>query len=157
MTQALILIVLTCGVVLASVSIHYESLRLLSLSLRAKKRWYSNRLRAGMLVLGCLIAHGLEVGLFGMGYQILEWTNQGTDLRGAVPDGFNCMYYSVVVYTSIGFGDVVPVSRSMRILTAVEGLTGAVLIAWTASFMFFHMQRFWVSQEDVASDRVEQE
>jgi hypothetical protein len=153
MSQTIIMILVTCGAVLASVSIHYEALRLLTISLRTERRWYSNRLRAGMLVLGCLVAHGLEVGLFGVGFQILEWAHQGADLRGAVPDGFNCAYYSVVVYTSIGFGDVVPVSRGMRILTAVEGLTGAVLIAWTASFMFFHMRRFWDLQDDVTRSR----
>jgi len=154
MAQTVFAILLTCAVVLASVSIHYEALRLLSVPLRTARRWYSNRLRAGMLVLGCLVAHGIEVGLFGLGYQILEWAHQGEDLRGAVPDGFNCTYYSVVVYTSIGFGDVVPVSRAMRILTAVEGLTGAVLVAWTASFMFFYMQQFWESGDDFAGDRV---
>jgi len=69
--------------------------------------------------------------------------DEGADLVGAIPAGFNYTYYSVVAYTSFGFGDVVPVSRSVRALTAVEGLTGAILIAWTASFMFFHMQRFW--------------
>lgn len=31
----------------------------------------------------------------------------------------------------------------MRLMTAIEGLTGAILIAWTASFMFFHMRHFW--------------
>lgn len=36
-----------------------------------------------------------------------------------------------------------PISRAMRLMTAIEGLTGAILIAWTASFMFFHMRHFW--------------
>jgi hypothetical protein len=148
MTATLLAILLTSGVVLASVSIHYEALRLLSLFLRREKRWYSNRLRAGLLVLGCLLAHSAEVVLFGAGYWIMLSANQGQGLLGDVPDGFNCMYYSTVVYTSIGFGDVIPVSRTVRMMTAVEGLTGAILVAWTASFMFFHMQRFWKIQFD---------
>ena len=152
MTQGITVILVACGVVLASVSIHYETLRLLAISLRTKKRWYSNRLRAGVLVLGCLAAHSLEVALFGLGFQVLEYVHQGADLTGDIPDGFNCTYYSVVVYTSIGFGDVVPVSRPMRILTAIEGLTGAILIAWTASFMFFHMQRFWKFGGEIGGD-----
>ena len=134
------------------VLIHYETLRLLTITLRTKRRWYSNRLRAGVLVLGCLTAHILEVGLFGLGFQTLEYVHQGADLTGDIPDGFNCIYFSVVVYTSIGFGDVVPVSRPVRILTAIEGLTGAILIAWTASFMFFHMQRFWKFGGEIGGD-----
>lgn len=136
-------VVLACGLVCACVSIHYEALRLLSVMLRKEKRWYSNRFRASLLVLGCLVAHAIEVLLFGFAYQLLDYLNQGSDLLGAAPDGFNCNYYSLVVYTSIGFGDVVPVTRAMRIVTAFEGLTGAILVAWTAAFLFFHMQKFW--------------
>ena len=149
MCQAILVVLLKCGIVLASVSVHYESLLLLSALLRRKQRWYSERLRAGMMVLGCLIAHGVEVILFGMGFRILECANQVANLNGVEPDGFNCIYYSVVVYTSIGFGDVVPISRSMRILTAAEGLTGAILVPWTVSFMFVHMQQFWKSKDEV--------
>ncbi len=31
----------------------------------------------------------------------------------------------------------------IRLLAGVEALTGLVLIAWTASFAFLQMQRFW--------------
>ena len=51
-------------------------------------------------------------------------------------------YYSAVTYTSLGFGDVIPVGP-LRLLSAIEALTGLVLIAWTASFAFFLMQRLW--------------
>jgi Ion channel len=143
--MVLIAPLLTCGLVIACVSLHYEALHLLSIMQRTERRWYSNRLRASLLVLGCLVAHGIEVVIFGFGYRFLDAITEGADLFGTAPNGFNCTYYSVVVYTSIGFGDVVPVSRAMRIMTAAEGLTGAILIAWTASFMFFHMQRFWAT------------
>lgn len=141
-------ILLACGLVVTCVSIHYEALRLLTRMSRKQKRWYSNRFRACLLVLGCMAAHAMEVVLFGLGFQLIEFVNQGSDLHGSTPDTFNCNYYSLVVYTSIGFGDVVPVSRAMRMLTAFEGLTGAILIAWTASFMFFHMQQFWRFEEE---------
>mgnify|MGYP001817187851 CR=1 FL=1 len=94
----------------------------------------------------------IEVGFFGVGYRILEAVDQVDDLRGLPTEGFNYGYYSTVVYTSIGFGDVVPLTRATRILTAVEGLTGAILIAWTASFMFFHMQRFWALPMEIRQE-----
>ncbi|MFT6897577.1 MAG: hypothetical protein ACJA13_001986, partial [Paraglaciecola sp.] len=31
----------------------------------------------------------------------------------------------------------------LRYLTGIESLTGLVLITWTASFLFFEMQRHW--------------
>ena len=92
-------VLITCGLVVASVSLHYEALRCLCAMQRVKRRWYSNRLRASLLVLGCLIAHGIEVIFFGLGYQLLEHFHQGADLYGAAPDGFNCNYYSLVVYS----------------------------------------------------------
>jgi hypothetical protein len=146
----LVSLLLTCGLVIACVSLHYEALRFLSSMQRKRKRWCSNRLRASLLVVGCLIAHTIEVLLFGIGYQFLDFINEGPDLFGTSPNELYCNYYSFVVYTTIGFGDVVPVTPAMRIMTAMEGLTGAILVAWTASFMFFHMQRFWAieSQPD---------
>ena len=124
--------------------------------LRKKKRWYSNRLRASLLVLGCIVAHGVEVIFFGIGMWLVEAIYEGVDLDllGTGAGGFNYTYYSLVVYTSIGFGDIIPVSRPMRIITAGEGLTGAILIAWTASFMFFHMQQFWAVDQLPAEDDV---
>ena len=140
--QQLFSVFITAVLVLTSVSVHYETLRILNLFLQTPKRWLSGRLLAGTLVLGCLLAHSLEVVLFGIGYRLLDYMHEGADLQGT-HDGFYCTYYSVVVYTSLGFGDVVPVTRAMRVMTAIEGLMGAILIAWTASFMYFHMQRFW--------------
>jgi len=86
--------------------------------------------------------------------RLVEAIYGGVDLNliGTEADGFNYTYYSLVVYTSIGFGDIIPVSRPMRIVTAGEGLTGAILIAWTASFMFFHMQRFWAVDHVLPED-----
>ena len=77
MTETIIVILVSCGCVLASVSIHYETLRLLTITLRKKTRWYSNRIRAGVLVIGCLTAHSLGVILFGIGFGVLEYTGQG--------------------------------------------------------------------------------
>jgi hypothetical protein len=52
------------------------------------------------------------------------------------------VYYSAVVYTTLGFGDVVP-GGAIRFLTGVESVTGLVLITWSASFTFLEMQRYW--------------
>ena len=140
--MALLATTLALGIVIACVSVHYEMLRWLSILEWKQQRWYSSRLRAGLLVFGCLVAHMLEVGLFGIGYRILDASSTEVTLRGLPIEGVAYSYYSAVVYTSIGFGDVIPITMPMRILTAVEGLTGAILIAWTASFMFFTHAEF---------------
>lgn len=42
----------------------------------------------------------------------------------------------------LGLGDLVPVG-AVRFMTGTEALTGFVLIAWSASFTFVEMERFW--------------
>lgn len=125
-----------------NVSVHYETQRILNLFLQTPKHWLTGRLLAGTLILGCLLAHSLGVAFFGIGYRLLRYMHEGADLQGT-HDGCYCTYYSVVVDTSLGFGDVVAVTRAMRVMMAIEGLMGAILIAWTASFMYFHTQRSW--------------
>jgi hypothetical protein len=64
-------------------------------------------------------------------------------LEGNTTDSFmDCIYFSLTSYTSLGFGDIAPTGW-IRFLAGMEALTGLVLIAWTASFMFLEMQKHW--------------
>ena len=51
-------------------------------------------------------------------------------------------YYSAVVYTTLGFGDIIPIGPT-KILTGFEALIGLGFITWSASFTFLEMQRYW--------------
>ncbi len=145
----LITTLVTLGVVITSVLFHYEGLRLLS-------RWVTldllpARVRIVSLIFGQLILHFLEVALFAMANHALsQRPGYGTFMQiGAA----NCMepgfmtavdhlYYSVTVYTTLGFGDIVA-EGPVRILAGVEALVGLVLITWSASFTFLKMQIYW--------------
>ncbi|VCU62298.1 hypothetical protein PEPIB2_93 (plasmid) [Tritonibacter mobilis] len=59
-----------------------------------------------------------------------------------VNDALDYLYYSAVIYTSLGIGDIVPTGH-LRFLTGVEALNGLLLIAWSASFLFATMNRLW--------------
>jgi ion channel len=124
------------------VIVHYEALRFLGRTLGA----HVHR-RIGMLLvmLGLLIAHMIEIWIFALGYRIAAVTTVGTfgHLIGIENPGiFDYMYLSSMVYTTVGFGDVVPVG-AVRMLAAAEALTGLALITWSASYTFLAMQRFW--------------
>ncbi len=54
----------------------------------------------------------------------------------------DCLYFSVVTYTSLGFGDQIPVAHA-RLIAGVEALNGLLLIGWTASFTYLAMERYW--------------
>ncbi len=64
-------------------------------------------------------------------------------LTGSIDNNLlDCVYFSFTCYTSLGFGDINPYGH-LRFLTGLEALTGLVLIAWTASFMYIEMQKLW--------------
>jgi voltage-gated potassium channel len=43
---------------------------------------------------------------------------------------FDALYYSIVTMTTVGFGDIIPLSESGRLLTVMMILTGIILIPW---------------------------
>jgi hypothetical protein len=101
------------------------------------------RLRVGIAVFGAIVAHILEIVVFAYAYRISVDTRDAGQLIG--PFGApsrEFAYFSSVVYTSLGFGDIVP-TGGLRFLASGEVLTGLVLIAWTASFIYLVMLRYW--------------
>ncbi len=48
---------------------------------------------------------------------------------GQVMDGFNAFYFSFVVLSTIGFGDITPVSRVARMCAVMEAITGMFYVA----------------------------
>lgn len=130
-------------VVLMAVIVHYEFLLRLNLLIPRLKMWHRSRIVFG--VLGALIAHTVEVWIFALCYffiiQSKSWGYLTGNFDGSLLD---CVYFSFTTFTTIGFGDIVPVGH-LRYLTGLEALTGLVLITWTASFLFIEMQKYWRS------------
>jgi hypothetical protein len=102
-----------------------------------------HRFRIVFGVLGALIAHSIEVWLFAMIYYLLPWFenlgNLAGDFDGSLMDS---AYFSYTTYTTLGFGDIQP-QGAIRHFVGLESLTGLLLITWTASFLYFEMQRYW--------------
>lgn len=136
-----IIMIVTTLIVILIVMIHYEVLRYLSALLTRLK--VVPRFRIVVLIVGMLMAHVAEVWVFAFGYYALDGLHEFGYLVGIIDKGpLEYVYYSVVVYTSVGFGDIIPVGP-IRFLTAMEALCGLVLVAWSASFTFLEMQRYW--------------
>lgn len=137
-----ICLLITFALVLMIVLIHYETLRLLSAQLLTLK--IQPRLRILVVIYGTFCAHLLEIALFGVGYYLFSnHFNLGT-LHG-MPNLslLDYMYFSIVTYSSLGFGDIYPVGY-MRLLAGMEGLIGLLMIGWTASFTYLMMEKLWL-------------
>jgi hypothetical protein len=130
-------------VITAAVLIHYEFLyRITGLLPRLKVR---HRLRILAIVLIALTAHSAEVWVFGIAFYLMHWSDGWGHLQGNFEGSLmDCIYFSFTTYTTLGTGDIEPIG-DLRYLTALESLTGLVLITWTASFIYLEMARYWES------------
>jgi hypothetical protein len=134
-------IILNSILIAAAVLIHYEALNQLSIII--PKLPIRPRLKVLVGVLGTLVAHVIEMWIFAFGYYFMVHSDKFGALKGAFDNSLlDCVYFSFVTYTSLGFGDIEPLGN-LRFLTGLEALTGLVLITWTASFMFIEMQKLW--------------
>lgn len=131
-------------VVAIAVMVHYECLERLSLLMPRLRLRYRFRIVIGLM--GAILAHIVEVWLFAAVYYLMIRSGDFGTLVGAPePNLLNCVYFSFSTYSTVGYGDLVPVGQ-LRFLAGLEGLTGLVLITWTASFMYFEMTRYWSNQ-----------
>lgn len=126
-----------------AVLVHYEAMYRLALLLPSLRIPSRSRVLVG--VAGAFLAHIVEVWIFAVSYYLMLRWDAGSQLRGNF-DGslLDCSYFSFANYTSLGYGDIEPFG-SVRFLCGLEGLTGLILIAWTASFLYIEMRKFWVT------------
>jgi hypothetical protein len=116
------------------VLVHFEAFILVE---RVRERIKSFRFSLLAAWFGLLLAHVVEIWLYAGAYWVCERLGMGT-LHGMV-NNLDYAYYSAVVYTTLGFGDIIP-SDDLRMLTGSEGLVGLCLIAWSATITYSHTQ-----------------
>ena len=132
----------TIGIVIL---IHYEGLLQLSIFLPLMK--IAHRFRVALGLIGVLMAHIIEVWVFGIVYYLLLLEGSfGTIKYSNELTFMDNIYFSFVTYTSLGYGDMVPIGL-IRFTAGLEVLTGLVLIAMTASFMYVQIEKFWSEKE----------
>ena len=133
-------LIITSLVVTICVVLHYEALRFLS---QTVGEHVHKRVGVLVVMLGLLMAHVLQIIVFAMGYMFMQHGVGLGQITGMDNGDFiDYIYYSSVVYTTVGFGDLLPVGGT-RMLSAAEGLAGLAMITWSASFTFLAMKRFW--------------
>ena len=135
----MILLLASFGLALLCVGLHFEFLLLTSSAVRRMPG--PRRLRVAVGITMAIVAHLIEVFIFAVGWMLCLQTGVAA-LNIPDPSWSDVFYYSGAVYTSLGFGDIVPIG-SARSLASVEAVTGLVMIAWTASFTYFEMRENW--------------
>jgi hypothetical protein len=135
--------------VVTSILVHYEALRLLSTFVPDLK--VAVRIKVLIVVIGCFIAHTIEVWLYAGAFLLIFKSGLGS-LKGQVDESFaDFLYFSATSYSTMGIGDVYP-TGALRLISGIEGINGLFLIAWSTSFTYFVMDRLWPLHPDQNKD-----
>jgi hypothetical protein len=72
-----------------------------------------------------MVAHASEVIVWALAYFIVD----------AAPAGNSFVYFAFVNYTTLGYGDVIPVKR-WQLLGPMTAMNGVLLFGWSTAVMF---------------------
>ena len=107
---------------------------------------HHHRRRIVILILCLMFLHIVEIWIFGTTYYFLQlvpgYGSLGEVGVAGTLNFFDCIYYSAVVFTTLGFGDIIP-AGPIRFVTGVEAVSGLTLITWSASYTLMEMLRTW--------------
>jgi len=147
---------LASGMVVVCVLVHLigltMTLRLLRFGHRGLRR--PDAMPAPVLLgasLGVFGVHTIEIWLYALLYRAV-------DLFAHFEEA---LYFSTVTYATIGYGDLT-LSHQWRLLGAIEGATGVIMLGWSTAFLVSLLTRLrllghdWLTpatREDSARDR----
>lgn len=84
-----------------------------------------------LMVLTLFSLHGAEI----WAYAALYWA------IGALPDFDTALYISTITYSTTGFSDLL-IPPQWRILIAIEGINGVLLLGWSTAVFISFLGRF---------------
>jgi len=113
---------------LITVLVHLFGLALLVRLLKISRHSAPRRTTPLALLIGAALGvfaiHSVEIWLYAALYMVLH---SAFDLETA-------LYFSTVTYASVGYGDVL-LPTDWRILGAIEGATGVLMLGWSTAFL----------------------
>lgn len=138
-------VALAVSLVLLTFVFHYLVLRWLSGGMAQIPM--STGTRILIIVFAALAAHLAEVGIYAAAYALGNGVLAIGGFGGfTVTEPLDYLYFSIVMYTSLGIGDVYPTNH-FRFIAGIEALNGLLLIAWSGSFIYIAMSRLWPWQD----------
>jgi len=122
---------LGAGVSLGNIAIHALVMATVVWTERAVRAW--NRQRPSLRLIAVMIAtvwvlmaaHACEVIAWWLAYALVDVAAAGADL----------FYFAFVNYTTLGYGDVVPVER-WRLIGPMTAMNGMLLFGWSTAVIF---------------------
>ncbi len=93
-------------------------------------------------VLVLMATHTAEVMVWAFGYYIAN----------AAPEDADLLYFSFVNYTTLGYGDVVPIAR-WRLLGPMTAMNGILLFGWSTAVIFEVLRKAIAHDDKMTSSK----
>jgi hypothetical protein len=141
------LILIAGALVAVTVAMHAAGVTVL---LNGLRRWYAipptrfwpiTRLLV-VVAWWLVLLHLAEILIWGLFYL---WS-------GCLPDAESAIYFSGVTFTTTGYGDLV-LAKPWRVLAAVEGLTGVLMVGLSTGVFFAGVNRIHQAKAERAPTR----
>jgi voltage-gated potassium channel Kch len=135
---------LATGMVTLTVIVHLTGLALLlALLRRHRANAWKSRMIADMIAVvsaafGLFVLHTIEIWTWAIAYHLL----------GLLRGWEEAIYFSTTTYVTIGYGDVV-LGREGRLLGAIEGANGIILLGWSTAFFFNIVDRLKLLERQI--------
>ncbi|MGB1800282.1 MAG: ion channel [Gammaproteobacteria bacterium] len=138
----LIIFLITALASITAIGLHFSILLLITKILANFRGTHPASIILSLLL--AIFAHLMEIFIFALALLYMH-SNEMITFSIAAPDFTDLFYFSGITYTTVGYGDIVLLG-SGRIVAVIESLMGLVLIAWTASFTYYEMNRKWTKK-----------
>jgi hypothetical protein len=109
-----------------------------------------NASRLTLVVVGLIAVHLTEVVCWAAFYFS----------KGCFAEFDTSLYFSMITYTTLGYGDVVLRDKAWRLLAGLEALTGSLMVCWSTVIlvyvitkMYQHRIELWEEEELVVRGR----
>ena len=98
-------------------------------------KWIDRNYRTeyGILKTGALIGAAFVAVVFSYTVQVWAWAAAFISM-GALPNLSDALYFSIVTYTTLGYGDII-VGQEFRIFAAMAALTGLLNLGLSTAFL----------------------
>jgi voltage-gated potassium channel len=98
-----------------------------------------------------IIIFGAAFGLFAL-HTLEIWAYAALYVQlQALPTFDDALYFSTTTYSTLGYGDVI-LPRAWRIVGAIEGVNGIILLGWSTAFFFSVIERIRLFERAVAKE-----
>ncbi|MDQ8194895.1 ion channel [Coraliomargarita sp. SDUM461004] len=127
-------------IMVIAVAFHYWSLGQLLNYLPSRDEQHQHFLRPVLVLLLLVSVHLVVIMGFAVGLYFLSLTSGAGQLEGGLEQNFmDFFYHSAVTYSTLGMSEMP--QGHLKFMTALESLTGIILLTWSATFYYSVMGR----------------